>query len=156
MTELLWHPDLMERVWNELDDVIGKERLVEEAELEKLEYLQAVMKEKLRPPPVGVLGVPHMSVEATKVAGYNIPAITLVMVNLYALGRDPKDWKNPLKFDPSRFINNSLNVRGHHYGALPFGAGRRRCPGGIWRSSLRCIILYILPSRRLESPGYRR
>ncbi|KAG6542269.1 hypothetical protein Mapa_016298 [Marchantia paleacea] len=73
-----------------------------------------------------------MSMEATKVAGYNIPAITLVMVNLYSTGRDPKDWKNPLKFDPTRFINNSLNVRGHHYGALPFGAGRRRCPGMNW------------------------
>ncbi|KAG6548237.1 hypothetical protein Mapa_010288 [Marchantia paleacea] len=129
ITELLRHPNIMERVQNELDDVIGKERLVEEADLKKLEYLQAVVKETLRLHPVGVLGAPHLSIEATKVAGYDIPANTRVMVNIYAIGRDPKVWENPLKFDPSRFINNPVDVRGQHYEVLPFGAGRRKCVG---------------------------
>ncbi|OAE30212.1 hypothetical protein AXG93_4295s1680 [Marchantia polymorpha subsp. ruderalis] len=129
MTELLRHPNIMERLQSELDAVIGKERLVEEADLQKLEYLQAVVKETLRLHPVGVLGIPHFSREATKVAGYDIPANTRVILNLYAIGRDPKVWENPLKFDPSRFLNSSINVKGQHYEVLPFGSGRRRCPG---------------------------
>ncbi|OAE33428.1 hypothetical protein AXG93_2852s1470 [Marchantia polymorpha subsp. ruderalis] len=72
ITELLRHPNFMERLQSELDDVIGKERLVEEADLQKLEYLEAVVKETLRLHPVGVI-VPRYSMEATKVAGYDIP-----------------------------------------------------------------------------------
>ncbi|BBN02962.1 protein MpCYP829-like15 [Marchantia polymorpha subsp. ruderalis] len=127
ITELLRHPDIMERLQNEPDDVIGKERLVEEEDLNKLEYLQAVVKETLRMYPVVVLGVPHFSTEAAKVAGYDIPAKTRVMVNLYAIGRDPKVWENPTKFDPSRFLNSPVDVKGHHFEVLPFGAGRRKC-----------------------------
>ncbi|BFI28288.1 protein MpCYP829-like10 [Marchantia polymorpha subsp. ruderalis] len=129
ITELLRHPNILERLQSELDDVIGTERLVEEADLNNLEYLQAVVKETLRLHPVAALGVPHYSTEATKVAGYDIPANTRVMLNLYAIGRDPKVWENPLKFDPSRFLNSPVDVRGHHYEVLPFGAGRRKCPG---------------------------
>ncbi|BBN02825.1 protein MpCYP829-like11 [Marchantia polymorpha subsp. ruderalis] len=129
ITELLRHPNTMERLQNELDDVIGKERLVEEADLNKLEYLQAVVKETLRLHPVGVLGTPHFSTEATKVAGYDIPASTRVMVNFYAIARDPKVWENPLKFDPSRFLISPVDVKGQHYGVLPFSSGRRKCPG---------------------------
>ncbi|BFI28323.1 protein MpCYP829-like13 [Marchantia polymorpha subsp. ruderalis] len=129
MTELLRHPNVMERLQNELDDVIGKERLVEESDLKKLEYLQAVVKETLRLHPVGVLGVPHVSIEATKVAGYDIPASTRVMVNFYAIGRDPKVWENPLKFDPSRFLNSPIDVKGQQFEVLPFSSGRRKCPG---------------------------
>ncbi|BFI28321.1 protein MpCYP829-like11 [Marchantia polymorpha subsp. ruderalis] len=129
ITELLRHPNTMERLQNELDDVIGKERLVEEADLNKLEYLQAVVKETLRLHPVGVLGTPHFSTEATKVAGYDIPASTRVMVNFYAIARDPKVWENPLKFDPSRFLISPVDVKGQHYEVLPFSSGRRKCPG---------------------------
>ncbi|PTQ26957.1 hypothetical protein MARPO_0254s0002 [Marchantia polymorpha] len=129
MTELLRHPNIMERLQSELDDVIGKERLVEEADLQKLEYVQAVVKETLRLHPVAVLGVPHFPKEATKLAGYDIPANTRVILNLYAIGRDPKVWENPLKFNPSRFLNSPIDVKGQHYEVLPFGSGRRRCPG---------------------------
>ncbi|BFI28446.1 protein MpCYP829-like14 [Marchantia polymorpha subsp. ruderalis] len=129
ITEILRHPNIMERLQSELDDVIGKERLVEEADLKNLEYLQAVVKETLRLHPVVGLGIPHFSTEATKVSGYDIPANTRLMVNLYAIGRDAKVWENPLKFDPSRFLNSPVDVRGHHHELLPFGAGRRRCPG---------------------------
>lgn len=129
INELLRHPNIMERLQSELDDAIGKERLVEEADLNNLEYLQAVVKETLRLHPVGALGMAHFSTEATKVAGYDIPANTRVMLNLYAIGRDPKVWENPLKFDPSRFLNSSIDVKGQHYEVLPFGSGRRKCPG---------------------------
>ncbi|BBN20289.1 hypothetical protein Mp_8g17950 [Marchantia polymorpha subsp. ruderalis] len=129
ITELVRHPNIIERLQSELDDVIGKERLVEEADLNNLEYLQAVVKETLRLHTVVGLGIPHFSTEATKVSGYDIPANTQVMLNYYAINRDAKVWKNPLKFDPSRFLNSPVDVRGHHYVLLPFGAGRRRCPG---------------------------
>ncbi|OAE25045.1 hypothetical protein AXG93_1939s1020 [Marchantia polymorpha subsp. ruderalis] len=129
MTELLRHPNIMERLQSELDDVIGKERMVEEADLRNLEYLQAVVKETLRLHPPAMLGVPHSSTEATKVAGYDIPANTWVIVNIHAISTDPKVWENPLKFDPSRFLNSRIDVRGQHYEVLPFSSGRRLCPG---------------------------
>ncbi|PTQ26414.1 hypothetical protein MARPO_1902s0001 [Marchantia polymorpha] len=122
MTELLRQPTIMERLQSELDDVIGKERLVD---LQKLEYLQAVVKETLRLHPAAVLGVPHFSKEATKVAGYDTPANTREMLNLYAISRDPKVWENPLKFDPSRFLNSPIDVKGQQYEVLPFSSGRR-------------------------------
>ncbi|PTQ50010.1 LOW QUALITY PROTEIN: hypothetical protein MARPO_0001s0071 [Marchantia polymorpha] len=98
-------------------------KLVEEADLNNLEYLQAVVKKTLR------LRQRNYSTEATKVAGYDIRANTRVLLNLYAIGRDTKVWKYPLKFDPSRFLNSPVDVRGHHFEVLPFGAGRRRCVG---------------------------
>lgn len=76
-----------------------------------------------------MLGVPHSSTEATKVAGYDIPANTRAIVNVHAIRTDPKVWENPLKFDPSRFLNSRMDVKGQHYEILPFSSGRRLCPG---------------------------
>ncbi|OAE34425.1 hypothetical protein AXG93_4875s1450 [Marchantia polymorpha subsp. ruderalis] len=121
ITELLRHQ-------SELDDVIGKERLVEEADLQQLEYPQAVVKETLRLHPTVVFGA-HCPMEATKVAGYDIPANTRMIVDLYAISRDPKVWENCLEFDPSRFLNSPIDVKGQHYEVLPFSSGRRMCPG---------------------------
>ncbi|BBN13797.1 hypothetical protein Mp_6g06450 [Marchantia polymorpha subsp. ruderalis] len=93
--------------------------LVEEPDLRNLEYLQAVVKETLRLHPPAMLGVPHSTTEAPKVAGYDIPR----------QHPDPKVWENPFKFDPSRFLNSRMDVKGQHYEILPFSSGRRLCPG---------------------------
>jgi cytochrome P450 len=93
-------------------------------------YLQAIVKETLRLHPTGPIIVRESSEHCT-IAGYKIPAKTRLFVNVWAIGRDPKHWENPLEFRPERFIGekSQLDVRGQHFHLLPFGSGRRGCPG---------------------------
>lgn len=135
LAELINHPIIMEKAWKELDCVVGKERLVMESDIANLPYLQAIVKETLRlhPPSPFVL---RESTENCIIAGYDIPAKTQVFINVWAIGRDPKHWDNPLEFRPERFLSkdgsgkkNHFEVRGQHYQLLPFGSGRRGCPG---------------------------
>ncbi|KAK6123578.1 hypothetical protein DH2020_042681 [Rehmannia glutinosa] len=107
--------------WNEKD--IGED------DLEKMSYLKAVMKESLRlHSPVPLL-LPRESTQDTKIVGYDIAAGTQVMINAWAIGRDPSLWENPEKFRPERFLDSSIDFRGIHFELIPFGAGRRGCPG---------------------------
>lgn len=102
-----------------------------ESDIAKLPYLQAIVKETLRlhPPSPFII---RDSTENCTIAGFDIPAKTQVFTNVWAIGRDPKHWDNPLEFRPERFLTNdesNVEVRGHHYQLLPFGSGRRSCPG---------------------------
>jgi cytochrome P450 len=120
----------MNRARQEIDYVVGKSRLVEESDITNLPYLQAIVKETLRLHPTGPIIVRESS-EYCTIAGYEIPAKTKLFVNVWAIGRDPKHWENPLEFRPERFIGekSQLDVRGQHFHLLPFGSGRRGCPG---------------------------
>lgn len=124
----------MEKARKEIDTVVGKSRLVEESDITNLSYLQAIVKETLRLHPTGPLIVRESSEDCT-IGGYEIPAKTRLFVNVWAIGRDPKHWENPLEFRPERFIGeegsgkSQLDVRGQHFHLLPFGSGRRGCPG---------------------------
>ncbi|OAE29142.1 hypothetical protein AXG93_1390s1250 [Marchantia polymorpha subsp. ruderalis] len=129
LTELMRHPDIKQKVVDELDLVVGRERLVEESDIGNLVYLKAVVKETLRMYPSVPLGVPHEAMEDTQVAGHDIPKKTRVLFNAYGIGRDPKLWEDPTTFNPERFINSPIDVKGHHFELLSFGAGRRQCPG---------------------------
>ncbi|KAL2634086.1 hypothetical protein R1flu_005565 [Riccia fluitans] len=130
LTEVMRHPEVQEKITDELDSVVGRQRLVEFADLNSLKYLKAVVKEAFRMHPVAALGLPHVAMEDTKAAGYDILKGTRVLVNFFALGRDPTSWSNPNNFVPERFINDKLlDVRGHHFELLPFSTGRRMCPG---------------------------
>ncbi|KAL2632661.1 hypothetical protein R1flu_004140 [Riccia fluitans] len=129
LTELMRHPEILQKVAVELDDVVGRDRLVEEADLVQLTYLQAVVKETFRLHPVLPFLVPHESLADTKVAGYDIPKGTRVFFNTYGMGRDPKIWEDPLTFNPDRFVNSPINVKGQCYELTPFGSGRRICVG---------------------------
>ncbi|KAG6558049.1 hypothetical protein Mapa_000229 [Marchantia paleacea] len=129
LSELMRNPEVRDNLQRELDAVVGHERLVQEADLVNLEYLQAVVKEALRLHPPAPLLVPHASVCATTVAGYDVPANTQVVVNVYAIQRDPKVWDNALKFDPQRFIDRSVGYHGQDFVFFPFGSGRRICVG---------------------------
>ncbi|KAJ8900031.1 hypothetical protein K2173_024145 [Erythroxylum novogranatense] len=136
LAELINHPKLMEKLRQEIDSVVGSNRLVQESDIPNLSYLQAVVKEILRLHPAGPLIV-RESIEDCTIAGYDIPAKTQLFVNVWSLGRDPNSWKNPLEFRPERFTieqewsvkSNMLDVRGQHDQMLPFGIGRRSCPG---------------------------
>jgi cytochrome P450 family 93 subfamily A len=132
LAELINHPDILEKLVAEIDTVVGEDRLVDEADIPQLPYLQAVIKETLRLHPTGPL-IARRCTEACTVDSYSVPAGMTVFINVWALGRDPESWTTPLDFYPERFLNedeaDSVDVRGQHYQMLPFGTGRRMCPG---------------------------
>ncbi|KAJ7567654.1 hypothetical protein O6H91_01G000800 [Diphasiastrum complanatum] len=130
MAELLRHPKVARKVQQELDQVIGTDRMVNESDLPNLPYLHAVVKEVFRLHSPSPLLLPHESANDCKVCGYDVPKKTRVLINVWAVGRDPSVWDDPLEFDPERFIKNShIDVKGQNFELLPFGSGRRACPG---------------------------
>lgn len=129
MSELLKHPRVMVKVQKELAEVVGMDRLVDESDLESLVYLNMVIKEVFRLHPPSPLLLPHQSIDDCNVEGYFIPKKTTVMVNVYAIGRDSKVWNDAEEFLPERFVGTDIDVRGQDFELLPFGAGRRGCPG---------------------------
>lgn len=108
---------------------MGQDRVVTEADFSNLPYLQAVAKEALRLHPPTPLMLPHKAAEHVKIAGYDIPKGSIVHCNVYAISRDPTIWKDPLAFRPERFLEVDIDIKGHDFRLLPFGAGRRVCPG---------------------------
>ncbi|KAJ6814935.1 isoflavone 3'-hydroxylase [Iris pallida] len=125
MSLLLNNPDKLKKARDEMDTKVGNGRLVQESDLPNLPYLQCIITEALRLYPVAPLLVPHESQEECEVGGYNIPRGTMLLVNAYAIHRDPKTWEESEKFVPERFEESK--VEGHKLFA--FGMGRRRCPG---------------------------
>ncbi|CAI9301314.1 unnamed protein product [Lactuca saligna] len=128
LAELINHPNIMKKAVEEIEKVVGKDRLLQESDIPNLPYLQAIVKETLRLHPAAPM-IPRQSTEECTVAGYFIPANTTIFVNVWALGRDPNHWENPLEFKPERIQERQLDVRGQHFQMLPFGSGRRMCPG---------------------------
>ncbi|TXG53504.1 hypothetical protein EZV62_022673 [Acer yangbiense] len=138
LAELINHPQILTKAQNEIDQVIGKTRLVEESDIPNLPYLQAIIKEMFRlHPPIPMLA--RKSIQDCEIDNYTIPEGTLLFVNIWSMGRDPKVWEDPLEFKPERFLEsegknvswgvNNIDVKGLHYQLLPFGSGRRGCPG---------------------------
>jgi len=97
-TELIKHPRIMKKVQKELENVVGLERMVEESDLDSLEYLDMVVKETMRLHPVAPLLLPHESIEDCTINGYHIPRKARVMINVWAIGRDPNVWNEAEKF----------------------------------------------------------
>ncbi|XP_061349461.1 cytochrome P450 736A117-like [Gastrolobium bilobum] len=136
MTELLKHPILMQRLQDEVRSVVGKRTHITEEDLGQMNYLKAVIKETLRfHTPVPLL-VPRESMQDIKVKGYDIAAGTQVIVNAWAIARDPTCWDQPQEFKPERFLNSSIDFKGHDFEFVPFGAGRRGCPGTLFAISV--------------------
>ncbi|BFG20121.1 hypothetical protein CerSpe_063950 [Prunus speciosa] len=129
LSELMRHPKAMKKVQKELEDVVGLGRMVEESDLGKLDYLSMVVKETMRLHPVAPLLVPHAATEDCTVNGYHIPKKSCVIINAWAIGRDPSAWNDAEEFIPERFEGSDVDVRGNHFQLIPFGSGRRRCPG---------------------------
>ncbi|KAK4269071.1 hypothetical protein QN277_022276 [Acacia crassicarpa] len=133
MSELLKNPEIIRKATEELDRVIGRDRWVEEKDITKLPYIEAIAKESMRLHPAAAVLPPTTSAVDgdSKVLGYDIPGGAQVIVNVWAIGRDPTIWENPYEFNPERFIGKDIDVIGHHFELLPFGAGRRICPGYV-------------------------
>ncbi|XP_066315216.1 cytochrome P450 98A1-like [Miscanthus floridulus] len=129
MAELLRNPRVQEKLQEELDHVVGRDRVLSETDFPNLPYLQAVVKESLRLHPPTPLMLPHRASASVKIAGYDIPKGANVVVNVWAVARDPAVWDNPLEFRPERFLQENIDIKGADFRVLPFGAGRRVCPG---------------------------
>ncbi|KAF8403582.1 hypothetical protein HHK36_011686 [Tetracentron sinense] len=129
MAELIKNPRVQQKAQEELDYVVGSNRVMTESDFPNLPYLQCVAKEALRLHPPTPLMLPHKANAKVMIGGYDIPKGSIVHVNVWAMARDPALWKNPLEFRPERFFEEDVDMKGHDFRLLPFGAGRRVCPG---------------------------
>ncbi|KAJ7522359.1 hypothetical protein O6H91_18G048300 [Diphasiastrum complanatum] len=131
MAELLRNPTLLKQAQLEIDSAVGYSRKVEESDLSELKFVRAIVKETFRLHPVLPMLIPRECLETCKIGGYIIPAATRVYINAWAIGRDPGVWKRPLEFYPERFLLESSHIHELDQDCefIPFGGGRRRCPG---------------------------
>ncbi|KAJ8773149.1 hypothetical protein K2173_028326 [Erythroxylum novogranatense] len=133
IAELIRHPQALTRVKQELDTVVGRDRLVSELDLPQLPYLQAVVKETFRLHPSTPLSLPRMATESCEINGYHIPKGATLLVNVWAISHDPEAWSEPMEFRPERFLPGgekpNADVKGNDFEVIPFGAGRRICAG---------------------------
>ncbi|KAL6905842.1 hypothetical protein ACP4OV_003443 [Aristida adscensionis] len=131
MTELVRHPRILKKAQDEVRRVVGDKGRVEESDLGELHYMRAIIKETFRLHPAVPLLVPRESVAPCTLGGFDIAAKTRVFINTFAMGRDPEIWENPLEYSPERFENagGEIDLKDPDYKLLPFGGGRRGCPG---------------------------
>ncbi|GKU95987.1 hypothetical protein SLEP1_g9273 [Rubroshorea leprosula] len=129
MTELIRNPKVMEKVQAEVRSVVGKKSKVDGDDIKQMDYLKCVIKETLRLYPPGPLLVPRETAASVKLGGYDIPSNCRVFINAWAIQRDPELWDRPDEFIPERFMDNSIDYRRHDFQYIPFGFGRRVCPG---------------------------
>ncbi|KAK7404619.1 hypothetical protein VNO78_05574 [Psophocarpus tetragonolobus] len=163
LVELMKNPLLLEKAREEIDKVVGKKKVVEECDCQNMPFLQAIVKETFRlHPPVPL--VSRRCVADCSVENYVIPENTLLFVNVWSMGRNPNYWDNPLEFRPERFLNINIgegdstgliDVRGQHFQLLPFGSGRRMCPGinlamqlvpALLAAIIQCFDFHVLDS----------
>ncbi|XVF63954.1 hypothetical protein PTKIN_Ptkin09bG0128200 [Pterospermum kingtungense] len=140
---LLNNRDMLKKAQEELDLHVGRERAVDESDIKHLVYLQAIIKETLRLYPAGPLLGPREAIEDCTVAGYHVPAGTRLVVNVWKIQRDPRVWPNPSAFLPERFLKSHANIdlRGQQFELIPFGSGRRSCPGASFALQLLHLTL---------------
>lgn len=129
MTELLRNSSIMKRLQVEIRGIVKERRDITEDDMEKMHYLKAVIKETLRyHTPIPLL-VPRVAREDVKVKDYDISAGTMIVINAWTISRDPAYWEKAEEFRPERFLNSSIDIKGLDFELIPFGAGRRGCPG---------------------------
>ncbi|XP_038693716.1 cytochrome P450 71D9-like [Tripterygium wilfordii] len=129
MSELLKNPRVMAKAQAEVRQVFDKKGCVDAAGLKELAFLTAVIKETLRLHPPAPLLVPRECRERCHINGYEIPEKTHIIINAWVIGRDPNYWTDAERFYPERFLDSSIDYMGNNFEYIPFGAGRRICPG---------------------------
>ncbi|XVE64070.1 hypothetical protein DITRI_Ditri07aG0071700 [Diplodiscus trichospermus] len=154
LAELIRHPRVKLSLQEELESVVGTNRMVEETDLTKLTYLDMVLKESLRLHPVAPLLIPHESMEDITINGYHIPKKSRILINIWAIGRDPNVWSdNVEEFFPERFVNSNIDLRGHDFQLIPFGSGRRGCPGlQLGLTTVRLVLAQLVHCFDWELP----
>ncbi|KAM1494629.1 hypothetical protein EV2_029904 [Malus domestica] len=143
IAELVNHPESQKKLREELDTVLGRGVQITEPDIQKLPYLQAVIKETLRLRMTIPLLLPHMNLKDAKLSGFDIPAESKIVVNAWWLANNPTMWKKPEEFRPERFLEEESKVEanGNDFRYLPFGVGRRSCPGIILALPILCITI---------------
>ncbi|KAL1318076.1 cytochrome P450 82A3 [Arachis hypogaea] len=155
MCLLLKNPHTLENAKEELEKEIGKERCVSESDTNKLIYLQAIIKETLRLYPPAPLTATHEFSENCTLGGYHIEKGTQLIANLWKINNDPCVWSNHLDFTPEKFLttHKDVDVKGHHFELLPFGSGRRVCPGiSFGLQMIHFILANFLHSFEISNP----
>lgn len=159
-TELLRHPKVMKKLQKEIEEKVGRRnRIIEESDIESLEYLDMVIKETFRLHPVAPLLLPHESIEDCTIDGFHIPKKSRILVNTKAIGRDPTVWEEPEKFFPERFSSkdNNVDIRGRDFRLIPFGSGRRSCPGlQLGLTIVRLVVAQLVHCFDWELPNGMR
>ncbi|GMN33302.1 hypothetical protein TIFTF001_041866 [Ficus carica] len=125
MSNLLNHPHVLKKARDELDAQVGQQHLVDEQDISNLHYLQNIISETLRLYPAAPLLVPHYSSDDCTIGGYDVPRDTIVLVNAWTMHRDPNLWDDAESFKPERFESGESEAQK----LMPFGLGRRACPG---------------------------
>lgn len=147
IAELVNNPDIQRKLRSELDNVLGKGVPTREPDVTKLTYLQAMIKEVLRMHLVAPMLLPHKNLRATKLGLYDIPAGCRVLVNAWGISNNPKYWEKPEEFRPERFIEQKVELNGSDFRFIPFGSGRRSCPG----SMIALPVLGLVMGRLVQS-----
>ncbi|XVF49780.1 hypothetical protein PTKIN_Ptkin04bG0042500 [Pterospermum kingtungense] len=144
MAELIKHPNIMKKVQEEVRNVVGKKSKIDVDDINKMEYLKCVIKETFRLHPVAPI-LFRKTTASVKLEGYDIPSNTTFIINAWAIQRDPNRWEQPEEFIPERFENNPVDYNGQDLHFIPFGFGRRGCPGSQFgRASVECMVANLL------------
>ena len=145
MAELLKHPNIMKKVQEEVRNVVGKKSKVDVDDINKMDYLKCVIKETFRLHPAVPLLLPRETSANIKLGGYDVPSDVTVFINVWAIQRDPNWWEKPEEFIPERFENSSVDFKGQDFQFIPFGFGRRGCPGLLFGvASVEYVIANLL------------
>lgn len=127
--ELMKNPKVMKKAQEEVRRVVGNKSKVEEDDVRQMKYLECIVKEALRlHPPVALL-VPRETRSGVTLGGYYVPPKTTVFINAWGIQRDPEFWERQEEFVPERFENSQIDYKGQDFEFVPFGIGRRGCPG---------------------------
>lgn len=147
ISELIRHPSVMKKLQHEVGEIAQGKSMIHEEDLEKMHYLQAVLKETMRLHTPLPLLISRKSTQDVKLMGYDIVAGTQVIINAWAIARDPSLWEEFDKFKPERFLNSPIDYNGFHFEFLPFGGGRRGCPGIHFAMAINSLALANLVYR---------
>jgi len=125
MAELLTHPQILKKAQAEVRSIVNGKQHITDEDLDKMKYMKAIITETTRLHPPIPVPLPRFATEDVKIMGFDISKGTRVYINIWAIGRDPEVWDRPNEFLPERFMEGSVD----DFKFIPFGGGRRRCPG---------------------------
>ena len=144
LAEMINQPELLQRATEELDNVVGRERLVQESDIPKLNYVKACVREAFRLHPIAPFNVPHVSMKDTMIGNYLIPKDSHVLLSRQGLGRNPKVWNEPLKFKPERHLKSNdgcdIVLTEPDLRFISFSTGRRGCPGVMLGTTMTVML----------------
>ena len=142
MAELIRNPEKMKTTRSEIIKYMrDNNQNIQESDISQLPYLQAIIKEAIRLHPPAPFLVPHQAIRDVEVQGFIVPHNAQILCNVWAMGRDPKIWSDPEAFSPERFLDVKIDYKGQDFELIPFGAGRRICPGLNMAHKMLHIIL---------------